>query len=439
MILIAFFLLCLSLLFSFYFSGTEAGFLALNKEKYDADCERHQSSAVRLKTFIDKPEEFLGLTLIGNNLSNVIAAQAGLPVFLLLFSVKTDLTETLANFITVVVLFMFTEALPKIIFKTYSNQALYLTSNVLLFFRFLFYPFVSLVIFLSNVILKFLPLKANGENDSNGGTGKLSRKDFSNIISNSYQDGLLNQEEIHFFKIVSSLSRIKAVEVMQPLANLLVIHKFEDVSIGMEQFKKIKCDFVPVCDKRIDNIVGYINIIDVFNSTKKRKIAKDFLIETSYIPETNTVDKAYETIADSPNHVLTVVDEYGGCSGILLETDIIDRIFGFQYNLDTQRQSEFIKKIDSRSYEINTSFDIDDFNNKFKTKLPKHGYETLGGFINHYFKYVPNEGEILFFENIQIMVVKSNNVKVDTVHVTFKKIDDRKNNKKRKTNVQSKN
>ena len=418
MLIVFVFLLGLSLLFSFYFSGTEAGFLALNKEKYQADYEHKKPAALKIKRFIDKPEDLLGLTLIGNNLLNVIAAQAGLPVFLVLFSVTNEFTETLANLMTAALLFVFAEALPKIIFKQYSNPLLYRGANLLLVFRVLFHPFTTAVIFLSDLMLK--PFFANG-NGGNKSIAKLSRKDFSDIIASSHQEGLLSDDEIHFFNTVSSLSRIKVIEVMRPLANLFVIHKFQDLSSILDQLKKAKFDFIPVCDKRIDHIVGYINIIDVLNSTKKVKIAKDFLSETDYIPETNTLDKVYKAFVHSKreNHLLTIVDEYGGCSGILLEADIIDRIFGFHYHLDTEHKSELIKKIAPHSFEVSTLFDIDDFNNKFQVALPKNGYETLGGFINHHFQRIPEEGESLVFQNIKITIKKSNSTSVDLVHVTF--------------------
>ncbi len=423
MIFLFFFTLCMSLLISFYFSGTEAGFLSINKEKYSSDIDRYHPQAMKLKKIIDKPEDVLGITLIGNNLGNVIAAQAGLPFFLIFFNIRSDFTEGLANLMTVVMLFIFGEALPKIIFKTYANRLLYLTANILLLFRRLFYPFTVFIIFLSDLLLKLFFI------NSKDSIAKLSRKDFSEIITDSYQDGLLNKEETHLFNRISSLSKTKVIEMMKPLANLLVIHKSEDISNILDQLKKVKFDFIPVCDKRIDNIIGYINVIDVFNSSKKVKKARDFLLETVYIPETNTLDKVYEAFSKSKNHVFTVVDEYGGCSGILLEKDIIDRIFGFHYSLVPQSKNELIKKISHHSFEVNTLFDIDDFNVRFQVNLPKNGYETLGGFINHYFQYIPEEGEMIEFKNIKIVIMKSNNVGVDTVHVTFENL---KNVKKKK-------
>ena len=423
MIVLFVFILVLSITFSFYFSGTEAGFLAFNKEKHLVDVERHHSKAIKLKKIIDKPEDVLGLTLIGNNLGNVIAAQSGLPVFLIFFSTRSDLTESIANLMTVVMLFIFGEALPKIIFKTYSNRLLYLTTNILLFFRWFFHPLIILVTFLSDLLLK--PFNINGGDSM----AKLSRKDFSEIITNSYQDGLLNKEETHLFNSISLLSKTKVVEVMNPLANLLVIHKSENISNILEQLKKMKFDFIPICDKRIDNIIGYIDVIDVFNSTKKIKKAKDFLLETAYIPETNTLDKVYDAFSKSKNKVFTVVNEYGGCSGILLEIDIIDRIFGFHYHLIPQSKNDLIKQISSSLFEVNTLFDIDDFNSRFQVNLPKKGYETLGGFINHHFQGIPEEGEVIEFENIKMVIMKSNNVGVDSVRVSFENEKQPKNEK----------
>ena len=404
LLLIVLYFVCI--ISSFYFSGSEAGYLSLNTQKHQVEINRHNTQAQRVDTLVQNPARLLGVTLFGNNLVNVATTN-------LTFWISTILSRYINHafdlmfLLSVVLLFTLGEVLPKLIFKKYSNKLIYKSSVVMVFFDKLFNPFTVFISWLSNFLL--LPFKIEK------GVDFLNRNDFENILNDSHKDGLVEKDERYFFNTVSSLSTIKVLEVMTPLADLYLVNKEQNIVNIIDALKSEKSYIFPVFERRVDNIIGYCDILTVFNSEKKRKFAKDFIIETSYIPETLTLDKAYEVFNQKDSKALIVVDEYGGCRGILFLDELIDRIFGISYGMNETNKSSLINEVEKGKFEIDCSFDIDDLNEKLSLNIPKEGYETLGGFINFHNSKILNKGDVFKYKNISFTVLASRPTGVDKV------------------------
>jgi len=269
---------------SFYFSGTEAGFLSLNQQKFKSDLEQKNQGALKINTLVNRMDSVLGTALLGNNLANNSATLIG--SFFCIYILGTPNIDYLSAIVTTVLLLIMGEVLPKIIFKTFSNTLLYKMGHYLHFFRIMFLPLVFVLTKITDILL--FPIKMLTRNKS-----KFSKKDLSEIIVDSWKEGLVEDEEKHFIDTIISLSEIKVLEVMTPLNDLFIVNKKQDIVGLLGTIRRARVNILPVYEGRIDNIIGYIDLVDVFNSTRRKKIAGDFIKETKYIPETTMIDTVY--------------------------------------------------------------------------------------------------------------------------------------------------
>lgn len=412
LIIIAIYILMLAL--SLYFSGSEVAYISINKEKYQFDIEHKHKGALSISKFVKDINLVLLVTLFGNNLANIVANSMGSYFW------KKELGEgsiVIFTFCSTILFLIFGDIIPKITFKRNPNQVLYNLGTTINFFYILFKPFI----FFLEKIFNFLELFFNFFKKK-----KISKNDIDHIIDFSHDAGLFSNNELGFVQRISSLSNTRAVEIMKPLVDLVVLHKEQKVEDIFIQNNTEQIDFFPVYENRIDNIIGYIDVIDLFNSNKKNKKAKDFLKKNYYVPENITLDKLYSRFSEHATNIFIVVDEYGGCSGLVTEKDVVDRIFGFGYYLNNiskaKKRSEkrLINKTDKNTYEIDTLFDIDEFNQLFKVAIAKEGFETLGGFVNHLFSKIPKEGESKKWKNLTFKILKGSRKAVDLVEVVRK-------------------
>ena len=74
-------------------------------------------------------------------------------------------------------------------------------------------------------------------------------------------------------------------------------------------------------ENNIDNIIGYVHIIDMFSMPESIKsIVHPVLI----VPETMPANKLLEKLIKQRKSIALVVDEFGGTDGVTLE-DVLKR------------------------------------------------------------------------------------------------------------------
>ena len=141
------FALALCLIFSFLFSGMEAGVFALNRLRVRRLARAGNPSAKLLQGFLENPERFLWTILVGNTLAN----------FLILGFTLAKLHEwflgnrlvILSLFAVAVFLFYaFFDLLPKMLFRAHPNQMCLSAARI---FRFVHWALMLVVLPLEDV------------------------------------------------------------------------------------------------------------------------------------------------------------------------------------------------------------------------------------------------------------------------------------------------
>src|SRR5271169_5668049 len=115
------FALALCLIFSFLFSGMEAGVFALNRLRVRRLARAGNPSAKLLNRFLENPERFLWTILVGNTLVNFVALGFMLAKIREWF--LGDHYLIIALFTAAVFLFYaFFDLLPKMLFRAHPNR-----------------------------------------------------------------------------------------------------------------------------------------------------------------------------------------------------------------------------------------------------------------------------------------------------------------------------
>ncbi|PCI27571.1 MAG: hypothetical protein COB67_08240 [SAR324 cluster bacterium] len=217
-----------------------------------------------------------------------------------------------------------------------------------------------------------------------------------------------NQEEVELINNLEAYFNTTIREVMVPRTKMITLEQNQSLSEAIDVFRQTGYSRIPVKDKKVDNIVGIVRGVDLF----------DYFHAVPDIPVSEIMRKPYFASYSQPIHHLLnhfkqqrlemaiVVDEYGGVDGLVTLTDIIGELIGDLP--DEFNRAPNYEQIEDHLIIMDANFPLDDFNKLYNTDFFKEGIETIGGFICHSCGKILQKGENFKIGNIQFSVEDSN-------------------------------
>ena len=176
----------------------------------------------------------------------------------------------------------------------------------------------------------------------------------------------------------------------------------------------VDCSKILIHRENIDNILGYVSLMDIF---KEFKNFKSIIKPVEYIPESMFINDVLNLLTKKRKNIALVIDEYGGTSGIITKEDIIEELFG---EIEDEHDSpKFLEnEMEENLYLFSARLEVDYLNEQYKLKIPvSDQYETLGGFIVHKNQDIPLNGEILKIDQFEFEIKEVSNTKIETVEL----------------------
>ena len=201
----------ITLMFSALFSGTEIAFISASKLIVELKKKGSRRGRIIAK-FYEKPSEFLGVLLVGNNIMLVaftaLMTQPLDAFFMHQLGIESSWIVLLINtlIITIVVL-IFGEFLPKTFFRLYADGILYFFAYPLRILKFLLTIPAHLTTYLSNFLLKFVFKAKITEVDA-----AFTRLDLENFVKSSVTSSTEEDIDTELFERALNLRDVKVRE-----------------------------------------------------------------------------------------------------------------------------------------------------------------------------------------------------------------------------------
>src|SRR5204863_1927678 len=121
-----------------------------------------------------------------------------------------------------------------------------------------------------------------------------------------------------------------------------------------EQYSRI-----PVFEKSIDDIMGFVHVRDVFELDEERRANKSVSMlvrPIRFVPETKPVKDLMREMQADNTHLVIVIDEYGNTAGLASMEDLVEVIVG-EIRDEHEPGSDITQEPDG-AYVVSGSFDI---------------------------------------------------------------------------------
>lgn len=409
-------LIVITLLFSAFFSGIEIAFLSSNKLKIELDNKQGAFSAKMLSGFVKHPSRFIGTMLVGNNIAlvvyGILMAKLLEPVFYGwgMSNASVLLLQTLVS--TLVILFA-GEFIPKTLFRINSNFILNVFAVPLRIVYYILWLPMYIMVGLSELVLRLFFGVRSGKQEI-----VFGRVDLSNYVKEITETAEDTEEEldheIQIFQNALDFSKVKARDCMVPRTEIAAVELNDELEKLRSRFVNTGYSKMLVYRDSIDNIIGYVNSVEMFNDPDS---IKRLIVPVIIIPETITAKEVLELFIKQNKSLAVVVDEFGGTSGIVTIEDIIEEIFG---DIEDEHDQEIFleEKIDENTYNFSARLEIDYLNDKYKLDIPESDeYETLAGYILHHNEHIPDQNSVITIDQFRFKITAATNVRIETVQL----------------------
>ncbi len=384
------------IIFEGFFSGAEIAIVSANKLLLKKQVGEKSLVGKIIDQFQSQPQYLLGTHIIGTNLCVVASSTLATFYFRGKFG---EVGELYTLLIMSPLLLIFGEMVPKIAFQEYAQKLADKALLGLWFFSWLFYPLVWVLAILAEGASRLL----GGKKGEAGAF--ISRSELRLLLTQQRAKSSFPTQEEQMIHRVFRFSETKVSEVMIPLVDVRALKEDLTVKEALKIASKYPFSRYPVFRDRIDNIIGLVESRDLISSPATKKL-KDLTRKVTFVPETMPVDELLERMQREGFQFAVVVDEYGGCVGIITREDILEEIIG-EIEDEHEQKKPMFKKLATGRWLINARMEIDQINETFGWNLPKNGYETLAGFLLDKFQRIPKTGEILRWQDFTFLVKKA--------------------------------
>jgi putative hemolysin len=391
----------IGLILSFFFAGAEIAFISTQKIRLEIWARDKIHAALKAKEYFNYPENFLSVTLIGNNIANVIVSS-----YATLFLIQFWSEKFVWLFITFIVL-LFGEIIPKIFFRSFANNIILKIIYPIRFFEILFKPIVFIVTAIISRIFGIVKLTKEDEKFI------LSKDDVSVFIREAHYAGIVDQDEHKIISRILALPSIQVKEAETPRTSIQAIEQNRNINSLRKLMIRTGYTKIPVYKKDIDNIIGVVFIYDLF---KKVKEIKEIIKPIKYIPENKKCNELLHEFRNTNTSIAIVIDEYGGTSGLVTLEDLVEVLFGDFEELADENITKIIA-LNKITWRIYASELIENINDKIGISIPAGNYDTLAGYIITQLGYIPKIGEKIVFQNFYMIITKANKKKVIEVRL----------------------
>lgn len=391
-----------------FFSGCEIGMIAINRFKMEQQAEEGNSSARLILNHLSNPERLFATTSLGTNVAVVCSSAVFTGYMLTHFGDWGDLFSMLI--ISPVILFG-GEIVPKVIFQSRADKIMPFFIHPLNLICRIVAPIISVFSVTYNFFLRLILGKAHKVNLT-----PISREQIRHVTHPSSLTSELDLDEKKMIHRIFNFGETRVEQVMVPLIQTYAISDAATLREANQIADETGFSRLPVFHERMFNLIGIINTFDLLTVPHDDSPITDMVRPAYYVPPNKKLDDLLKELQQRGLHLAIVVDEYGGCTGIITIEDILEEIVG-EIEDEYDQPLKKYEVYDEDGYLIEGDKEIGPVNEELSLDLPEGNYETLAGLMIEELEKIPVAGDQVIAGEYRLTVKEASKKKINSIIV----------------------
>jgi CBS domain containing-hemolysin-like protein len=318
----------------------------------------------------------------------------------------------LAAGIMTVVTFIFAEVAPKTYAVQHTDRAALTVSPVVWWLTRLpvLGPLTRLLIGLGNIVTpgKGLP------------TGPfVSEDELRAMVDEAEREEVIEEEEREMIHSIFEFGDTIVREVMVPRPDMVVVPSTYSLQQVLDVILRTGYSRIPVFGRDIDDIVGLAYAKDVLRSLhdgQTDKPLQEILRQAPVMPESMRAADCLREMRRRKSHMVIVIDEYGGTSGLVTIEDLLEEIVG-EITDEYDREEPNVEPLPDGGWRVNARMSIDEVNELLDMELPSTEWDSIGGLVLNLVGDVPKEGQEVEFQGLSLRAERVQGRRIGRVRI----------------------
>lgn len=386
------------ILLSGYFSATETAFTAINKIRLRAKAEDGDKGAKRVLKLADNYDRLLTTILIGNNIVNILASSLFTLLMIALIPKNEGLATTLSTVILTVVILIFGEITPKVLAKEFPEGFARFSAPFINVLAWLLIPFTFLFGLWKKLLLKIFKHKEDNA---------ITDDELKILVEEAEHEGGINAQESDLIRSAIEFNDLEAKDILVPRVDVIAIDCQTPLTEVDKIFMETRYSRLPVYKDTVDNIIGILHEKDFI----KQRLDENFSLEKAskpaiFVVSTTKISAVLQQLQKSKSHMAVVSGEFGDTVGIITMEDILEELVGEIWDEHDEVLSDITQESETE-YKVLGSTSVNDLCAYFDLGNVESDSATVGGWVIDMLGKVPDDGDELVYQNLQLTVAKT--------------------------------
>jgi putative hemolysin len=388
----------------------EMAFARMNRIRALALEEEGRKGAARLARLLEHPERTINSLLLLVLVSQLTTASL---LGILLERQFGAVAVIVGLVLQIVLFFVIGEAAP----KTYAIQHTDRTALALSGFLWAVTNFAPL-----RAVSRWLISAANvllpGKGIKDGPF--VTEEDLRAMADVAADEEVIEREERKLIHSIFEFGDTLVREVMLPRPDMVAIEADATVEEGIERAMEGGFSRLPAYEGTTDNIIGLVYLKDLVRRARAgsgKEPVRASLRPAVFVPEQKRVAELLPEMQAEQFHMAVVVDEHGGTAGLVTLEDLLEEIVGeIADEYDVAQPG--VEHLPGGGLRVPGKLPIDDLSEELDMELPDTEWDTVGGLVFNLLGHVPDPGERVTFEGLELQTERVQGRRIISVLIT---------------------
>lgn len=382
-------------------AGAEIAIVALRRTRLEQLVHSGSRRARAVKRLRDNPERFLATVQIGITIVGATAGAFGGSTFArdlapVVRSIRplAEHAESISLAAVVAIISFLSlvlgELVPKSLALRHSERYALLIGRPLRWLAALARPVVWLLTASSNLVLRVFGDRTTFAE------ARISPEEIQQLVDQAAQAGAMDQRAGEIASRAIDFGDLTALQVMLPRGRVVAVPRTATTDEIQRIFLEHGHTRMPVYEKTIDNVIGYVTVKDVLALAWERKllVLEDIIRPAYYVVETT---RAVDLLAEMKRRrlqIAIVVDDRGAMTGIITMEDLVEELVGEIFGEHEPAAPDPIRREEGGSAVIQGDVPVREVTRQLGVELPEgERWSTVAGLCLELAGRIPAAGE----------------------------------------------